>query len=102
MASEERARTDSGLTGDKIRTSDPAAAPVETDAETSGIPTDAAAARASIQRLMEIAWATPRPETFGAWRQPDATHHRRLGRILLLWTAILCALGVAAGLISWP
>lgn len=97
-----RARTDAGLTGDKISALDPAAAPVETDAEAAGAPTLGDASRASIGRLMEITWRTPEPETFGAWRQPDAQHHRRLGRILAVWTVILCAVGLAAGVMSLP
>lgn len=93
----ERQTTDAGLTGDKIRAADPAAAPVHTDAEAGGSPTHGAAALASIRRLVDVAWATPRPDTFGAWRQPHEGH-RRLGWTLLAWGAALVALGVAAGL----
>ena len=94
---EERANTDAGMTGDKIRAADPAAAPVHTDAEAGGSPTRRASALASVRRLVDIAWATPRPDTFGAWRQPHASH-RRLGRTLLAWGVGLVGLGVAAGL----
>lgn len=94
---QERAKTDAGLTGDKIRVADPAAAPLDTDAEAGGVPTSGPAALASLRRLVEIARATPRPDTFGAWRQPHEGH-RRLGWTLLAWGGVLVGLGVWAGL----
>lgn len=99
---EERKATDAGLTGDKIKAADPAAAPQHTDAEASGAPTSGQAARDNLRRLLAIAWTTPSPDAFGAWRQPRDEHQRRLGWILLSWTVLLSALGVLAGVISWP
>lgn len=99
---QERHLTDSGLTGDKVRASDPAAAPVQTDAETAGTPTPRKAAWESARRQMEIAFSTPRPDTFGAWRQLDPEYQRRLGWVLLAWTSVLVVVGVVAGVMSWP
>lgn len=99
----ERRHTDSGLTGDKIAINDPAAAPVHTDAEAAGTPTPRAAAMASVIRLMDNARRTPRPDTFGAWRHPNAAMQERLGRIAGFWLVVVpVALGLLAGWISWP
>ena len=46
-AARERAATDSGLTGDKVAGSDPAAAPLGTDAEASGHAAEADGPRAA-------------------------------------------------------
>jgi len=98
----ERRQTDQGLTGDKIMVSDPAAAPVQTDAEAAGTPTSGAAIMATVNHLMETARKTPRPDTFGAWRQPNAAYQQRLGRISLLWVSGLVLLGLLAGWYGLP
>lgn len=97
----ERHLTDSGLTGDKIKVLDPAAAPVHTDAEASGQPTPRQAALDAAKHQIAVAFATPRPDTFGAWRQPGQSQ-RRLAWVLSGWTSVLVVLGVIAGMISWP
>lgn len=95
-----RAAIDGGLTGEKTNVSDPAAAPMETDAETSGTPTPRRQAEASVATLAEQTRSRPRPDTFGNWQKPGTTHQQRLGLRLLPWFALLAALGVAAGLVG--
>jgi hypothetical protein len=100
---ETRARTDAGETGDKIKVSDPAAAAAETDAEASGRPTGFNEAMASLRQLMGWVAERSRPGVFGAVRQPaDAAYQRRLGIRLMVWTALLCAAGILAGILSLP
>lgn len=96
----ERHLTDAGLTGDKINAQDPAAAPVQTDAEAAGQPTSRWAALDAAKHQIATAFATPRPETFGAWKQPGWAE-RRQGWTLLGWMSLLVALGIVAGMISW-
>lgn len=99
----ERNRTDRGLTGDKIAVRDPAAAPVHLDAEAAGTPTPRSAVMASVSQMMEYALRSPRPDTFGAWRQPHADYQRHLGRVAMFWqVAVPVALGLLAAWISWP
>lgn len=99
----ERRHTDRGQTGDKIAVSDPAAVPVHADAEAAGTPTPRAAVMASVAALMENSLRAPRPDAFGAWRQPHATGQRRLGRVAGFWLVVVpVALGLLAGWISWP
>jgi hypothetical protein len=97
-----RSRTDQGLTGDKIRALDPAAAPVQTDAESAGTPTPLSSIRASIAQMMETARSTPSPDTFGAWRQRDDEHQRHVGRVSAVWLGCLVALGLLAGWYGLP
>ncbi len=97
-----RNRTDHGWTGDKIRMTDPAAAPVQTDAESAGTPTPLSSVRASIAQMMETARSTPRPDTFGAWRQLDAEHQRHVGRVSAVWITGLVVLGLLAGWYGLP
>lgn len=93
----ERARIDKGLTGEKIAVSDPAAAPMETDSESGGAPMPTGRLwLAPPHSLTELTWRTPRPETFGAWRQPGQDH-ARLGARLLIWGIVLVGLGIGAG-----
>jgi hypothetical protein len=101
--SEDRKATDAGLTGDKIRVIDPAAAPVETDSESAGVPTPAGSVWSSLAERLAQTRARGRPDTFGAKRQPGAAaaHQRRLGWQLVWWTAALVGLGLAAGWIGF-
>lgn len=95
-----RAATDAGLTGDKVGAEDPAAAPLETDAETSGTPTDPAMAMSQTRDQQRIAAEhaagvttaarNPQPERSGG---PAASKHSVKGA---LWAAIGGA--VVAGL----
>lgn len=99
----ERAHTDAGRTGDKIKALDPAAAPLETDAESSGHPTPLADALQSVRRLVDEVTGRSHGVTFGALRQPaDAADQQRRGRVLMAWVAGLCLFGVALGVITWP
>lgn len=94
---QERARIDRGLTQEKIGASDPAAAPMETDSESGGAAMPATGQRlAPPRQMMEAAWRTPRPETFGAWRKPGR-YEGRVGRLGLAWGSVLVALGIALG-----
>lgn len=99
---QERHLTDSGLTGDKVNAPDPAAAPVQTDAEAAGLPTAYGTALASAKHQMAIALATPSPDVFSAWPQRDAQYQRHLGWLLFGWTFVLVGTGVVAGMVGWP
>lgn len=96
-AGRERHMIDSGMTGEKIAASDPATAPMQTDAESAGTPTPERLALASASELVEMTWRVPRPDTFGAWRQPDAAYQHRLGLRMMAWTAVAVGTGVIAG-----
>jgi hypothetical protein len=103
MADKARARIDAGDTGDKIQASDPAAAPLSTDAESAGTPTSPAQVIAAVQQLARWTAERLRPPVFGAHRQPgDAAGLRRLGFELLGAVAVLAGLGVVLGIASWP
>lgn len=97
---QERARIDRGLTHEKIAATDPAAAPMETDSESGGIPMPEAGHRlAPPLQLLEMTWRTPRPETFGAWRKPGQ-HEGSVGRLALVWGTVLVTLGLALGFLG--
>lgn len=96
----ERALTDAGATGDKIKAEDPAVAPLHTDAEAAGVATTRGAVMMSIGRRVHLALRTPAPDTFGAWTQPRDKNQRRLARVGLAWTAVTCLLGIALGVIG--
>lgn len=98
---QERASTDSGLTGDKVAVSDPAAAPVHTDAEAASAPTLASQVAASVQRLQQTARAI-RPKAtmapFASGHQPFGGHHG-LGLVVGALVTLVAA-GIVAGLVS--
>lgn len=96
----ERASTDAGRLGDKVAAQDPAAAPLETDAEASAHTTSKDAAAASLARHQDIAnqSGTPRQGPFGARLQPRRRPSR--GWLLAVFTTVLVVAGVAAGLVS--
>lgn len=98
----ERARTDAGLTGDKVAVGDPAAAPVHTDAETAGTPTPAKLSAASVRRQERIAKAA-RPKAglapFAADRQPFGGHGGG-GALTAGALVALVLAGVLAGIVS--
>ncbi|HSV29880.1 MAG TPA: hypothetical protein VLL76_09975 [Candidatus Omnitrophota bacterium] len=83
--------------GDKIPVIDPAAAPLDTDAEVAGTPTPRAAVKSSLAACLKSLRNRPRPDTFGGMRQADMAHQQRLGRMLFVWVAVLVVLGIAAG-----
>lgn len=90
----ERAATDGGHTRDKVAVSDPAAVPIQTDAESAGTPTAAAEAVASTKRQ---ARTTAPPAPFAA------NHHGENDSGLWLTAGGLAALaagGIIAGVIS--
>ncbi len=99
---QERARTDAGLTGDKVAVGDPAAVPVNTDAETAGTPTSTVLATRSARAQEQIARET-RPQ---AGMAPFASNRQRLprtgrGTVLIAGSlAVLVAAGLIAGAVS--
>lgn len=97
-----RHHTDAGLTGDKVNAADPAAAPMDTDAEVAGTPTPRAANLAALKEQLAAAWRGPKPDTFGALRQPGLKYQSDLGRMLFGWVAALVLIGLFAGWLSWP
>jgi len=93
-----RAATDRGLTGDKVAATDPAAAPLETDAETAATPTPGAAAEASL-RTQESA-ARPgldRQPAYARDAQPRG-RDRRVTVTLAVAAAVLVIVGVLIAL----
>lgn len=82
-----REKIDSGALGDKVPVEDPAAAPLETDAETGGAPTPAAAAEREIREREPV--AARFQGTFDATRR---TRLIALAVAVLLLTLVLIAL----------
>ncbi len=90
-----RAAVDAGSTGDKVPVADPAAAPMETDAETAGAAIPAAAAAADRRRQQEIVrdnWAGAGPTMAGA---DPAARGRRGPR-----APVLAVIAVAAAMLA--
>lgn len=81
------AKTNRGLTHDKVDAPDPAAAPVHTDAEAAGRPTPAQASHAATREQME---SVPRLR--------DHTNYHLLG--LLAATAVLVIIGLTLTLLT--
>ena len=97
-----RAAIDAGLTGDKVPVADPAAAPMNTDAETAGTPTPAYAAEADLRAQQAIAQESGasdvRPVTAGA--DPAARAHggSRMPIIGVVLVASALLIGILVGL----
>ena len=97
-----RAAIDAGKTGDKVPVSDPAAAPMNADAESAGTPTSAAAARADVEHQEQIAHesgaAAVRPIMAGA--DPAARPHSGF-RVPVLGVVVVASallIGILLGL----
>ena len=96
------AAIDAGLTGDKVPVSDPAAAPMNADAETAGTPTPAYAAEADLRLQERIAResgaAAVHPVTAGF--DPAARRESRVSvpviGVVLVASAVL--IGILVGL----
>jgi hypothetical protein len=91
-----RKAVDAGATQDKVDFPDPAAAPLGTDAEAAGAPTDAAAMEAAAAR------ETARPPAVApaepADREdpdPKRTPADQRHRLAMLWLGIVLGMGVA-------
>jgi len=99
----ERSQTDRGLLGDKVGVSDPAAAPLETDSETSGQPTSARAEAESVARQRRIAREMPKPAMapFSALQGKQSWGGRHSGIGLAAGAAVVLVLfGLLAGWVS--
>ncbi|MBF0335845.1 MAG: hypothetical protein HQL40_19755 [Alphaproteobacteria bacterium] len=96
----ERKDTDRGETGDKIGHPDPAAAPLETDAEATGTPTDPQAAAESVSRQRRIARRHPQPTHFGQHIQSRGGVPAGIGWLLAMAVLAAVLIGVAAGLVG--
>jgi hypothetical protein len=94
---QQRAATDAGLTGDKIKVCDPAAAPVETDAEAAGSATPWAVFDPVRNLMAEMLKADPVAK-FGAYRQPHEQHASL--PVLLSLIGALAVLGVVLGIVG--
>lgn len=90
-----RAKTDAGPTGDKVAVYDPAAVPVEGDAEAAGTPTTAALAAASAARQAAMR-ATMAMAPFSAGDDPAGQ-----GRGLWLGLGIVGLLVLGGILAGW-
>lgn len=106
----ERSATDSGRMGDKIGAFDPAAAPVQGDAESSGQPTSREAVERMVeerQRTADRSGANAQPG-FGRTEQPRVGNGRQaMGRggasigmqTSLIAIVVLVLIGVLAGIV---
>lgn len=92
--------TDRGETGDKIGHPDPAAAPLETDAEATGSATDPGAAAESMSRQRRIARRHPQPLHFGQHVQKRGGMPTGTGWLLAMAVLASVLIGVAAGLVG--
>jgi hypothetical protein len=90
-----RKAVDAGATQDKVDFPDPAAAPLGTDAEAAGTPTDAAAMEAAAARETARppaeAPAEPRDREGDSGHTPADQRHR----LAMLWLGIVLGMGVA-------
>lgn len=96
-----RAAIDAGLTGDKVPAGDPAAAPLQTDAESAGTPTSAAQAEADVRRQHRIARETGadgRPIMAGADPAARAQSGPRIAVIGVVVVAAALLIAILAGL----
>jgi hypothetical protein len=96
----ERQAADKGLLGDKIAVRDPAAAPMQTDAESAGAPTGRGEAARSVGVQKDIAARHPAATHFGAHEQPRGDAPGGIGAFLAVTVAALVALGVIAGALT--
>ena len=97
-----RAAIDAGVTGDKVPVGDPAAAPMDADAESAGTPTPRLDAGADISRQEAIARdsgaSAIRPSTAGS--DPAARAHSRTSPAVIGVVVVASALviGILLGL----
>ncbi len=100
-AEELRHKIDSGETGDKVRVTDPAAAPLGTDAEAGGFPPTTQEVEMAIkEETKPVSPKAQGPEQFDKQYYAEASILKKLTVFTLTTVLILIALGVIYA--YWP